>query len=195
MQITSVALLLASFASALPTTSLEITNIARSIVARAPPEAKANLKSVASSGTGCASNSAAFVIKDDAVLGFDSLVVDSTLPAVIKKCLVTIDLQVDPKWKYTINKVSQIRGYIDNASGSFKAIYTVNGTTSEVSTDIKSSSTSDGNFSIRLEQNGATSEYGGGISTIDISLALLRDTTRDGSVAVDSLDIGFGYSK
>lgn len=124
---------LAGFTAALPTTSTNVLNVARRIVARAPPEANAVLKSVTSSGTGCASNSAAFLIKDDATLAFDSLIVDSTdVASASKKCLITIDLQLDPKWKYTINRASDVRGYTDGASGTFKSTYTVGGKTVSV---------------------------------------------------------------
>lgn len=120
--------LLSSLATALPIISIHAVAIARSIVARAPPEANATLRSVTSSGTGCASNSAAFLIKDDATLAFDSLTVDSSSVAqASKKCLITLDLQLDPKWKYTINTATDVRGYTDGASASFKAVYTVGG--------------------------------------------------------------------
>lgn len=207
--------LLAGLTTAFPTTSPSALTIAKRIVARAPPEAKAVLKSVSSSGTGCAPNSAAFIIKDDAVLAFDSLIVDSSSPASSsKQCLITIDLALDPKWKYTINRRSGVRGWTDGASANFKAVYTVSGKSvrknqppsaakyfllmwraqSQVGAEIKPS-TSDGNYVVNLTQAGAASAYGGGVATIDISLALVKVPGKEGIVTVDSIDIGFEYSK
>ena len=120
--------LLASIATALPTTPVEVIHAARRIAARAPPEANVVLKSVTTSGTGCAPNSAAFLIQDDATIGFESLVADTTATA-STRCLITIDLQLDSKWKYTINTFSTARGYVQDVSGTFKALYTVNGKT------------------------------------------------------------------
>jgi hypothetical protein len=117
--------LLATLATAAPTTSHEALNLARSIVARAPVEAKAVLKSVTSSGTGCASNSAAFIFQDNATIAFDALVAEPTAPT--KACRITVDVQVDPKWKYIINEQSTAQGYADGGAGTFSAVYTVNG--------------------------------------------------------------------
>ena len=125
---TIVAVLPALVAS-LPTTSTGAYEIAKSIVSRAPDEAKAVLKSVTSSGTGCASNSAAFLFRDDATIAFDSLVLDSTGTVRSKRCLITMDLQLDPAWKYTINKATQGRGYVENQGGSYKIAYTAAGKT------------------------------------------------------------------
>jgi hypothetical protein len=122
--------LLASVATAVPTTSTEALNVARSIVARAPPEAKAVLKSVASSGTGCAPNSAGFVYGDNAAVIFDNMVVHTEDPAEANKnCKITIDIGLDSKWRYTINKQSVVKGYTDGATAAFKAVYTVGGKT------------------------------------------------------------------
>ena len=120
--------LLASLATALPTTPVEAIHAAHRIAARAPPEANAVLKSVTTTGTGCAPNSAAFLIQDDATIGFDSLLVD-TISAASTRCLITIDLQLDSKWKYTINTHSAARGYVQDASGTFRTLYTLNGKT------------------------------------------------------------------
>jgi len=46
-----------------------------------------------------------------------------------------------------------------------------------------------------LQQNGATSAYGGGVSTVDITLSLTRKPNTVGYLAVDSMDIIFDYSK
>ena len=95
------------------------------IIASAPPEAHAVLKSVSTSGSGCANNSASFLIKDSATLAFDSMVVDSTEAVPTKKCTVVIDLALDSKWSYTINQATVIRGYGVHGSGNFAAVYTV----------------------------------------------------------------------
>jgi hypothetical protein len=65
---------------------------------------------------------------------------------------------------------------------------------STVGADIKPSSP-DGNYVVTLVQNGATSAYGGGVATIDINLALVKVAGKDGVATVDSIDIGFEYSK
>ncbi|KAF2691701.1 hypothetical protein K458DRAFT_257770, partial [Lentithecium fluviatile CBS 122367] len=108
---------LPALVAALPTTSTGVYEVAKSIVARAPDEAKAVIKSVKSTGAGCAANSAAFIFQDDATVAFDSLVLDSTETVRTKRCLITIDLQLDPAWKYTINKATTIRGYVENEGG------------------------------------------------------------------------------
>lgn len=120
---------LPALVAALPTTTSGAYEVARRIVARAPEEAKAVLKSVTSTGSGCAANSAAFVFQDDATVAFDSLVLDSTEAVRTKRCLVTIDLQLDPVWKYTINKATTTRGYVENEGGSYKVAYTAGGKT------------------------------------------------------------------
>jgi hypothetical protein len=115
---------IAGVATALPTTSIQALDIAKRIVARAPPEANAVLKSATTSGTGCGPNSAQFLYVDGATAAFDSLIVDTTDPAsASKKCLITIDIKLDPKWKYTINKQSTVRGYVAGGKGTFKAVY------------------------------------------------------------------------
>ncbi|ORY01280.1 hypothetical protein BCR34DRAFT_575018 [Clohesyomyces aquaticus] len=121
--------LLAIFATALPTTNNHAITIAKTMVARAPPEANAVLKSVTSAGTGCSGNSAQFIIKDNASMAFDSMIVESGEADLSKKCVVTIDLQLDPAWKYTINKATTIRGFVDHANATAKVLYTVAGQT------------------------------------------------------------------
>jgi hypothetical protein len=122
--------LLAAAATAAPTTSVEALNLAKRIVARAPEDAKAVLKSVTSSGSGCASNSAGFIFSDNASVAFDAMVVQTEDPAEANKnCRFTIDIQTDPTWKYTINKKSVAQGYTDGAWANFKAVYTVGGKT------------------------------------------------------------------
>src|SRR4051812_39474752 len=89
---------LAVTTSALPS----IQGITQQISKRAPPEAKGVIRNVTSSGSGCASNSAAFIISDNATLAFDSMVVDTvTTPSVT--CIVSVDLGLDKGWKYIIN--------------------------------------------------------------------------------------------
>lgn len=116
---------------ALPTTSLLVYGAAKSIITRAPPEAGAVLRSASASGTGCAANSASFVfgVGDGATVGFDNMIVDSTLVDKSKRCVITFDLQLDSKWKYTINKATNVRGYAEKEGGSYKVAYTVGGKT------------------------------------------------------------------
>jgi len=116
--------------AALPTTTSAIYNLARSIAAGAPTEANAVLKSVASSGTGCANNSASFIFQNDASsLAFDNMIVDTTMSDKSRRCIITIDLEVDKKWKYTINKATSARGYANGEGGSYKVVYTAGGKT------------------------------------------------------------------
>lgn len=121
------AALLPAVVIALPTTSSAVHDIAKALVARAPPEANAVLKSVTASGTGCAANSASFVlgIGDGATVGFDNMILDSTQIDKTKRCVITLDLQLDSKWKYTINKATNVRGYVENDGGFYKVTYTV----------------------------------------------------------------------
>lgn len=64
------------------------------------------------------------------------------------------------------------------------------------SADVKpSKANASGEYLLHLVQDGATSAYGGGVATVDISLALIREANKQGVVTVDSLDIGFAYSK
>lgn len=123
---------LPALATALPTTSTEAYKAARALVARAPPEAKAVLKSVTSSGTGCSTNSGGFIFKDDATIAFDSMLVESTMTNPSTHCLITIDLGLDSKWKYTINKATNIRGYVDGGNAVYKVTYTAGGKTVSV---------------------------------------------------------------
>jgi hypothetical protein len=134
MQLFNLIAFLPALVAALPTTSTGAYEIAKSIVARAPDEAKAVLKNVTSSGTGCAPNSAAFVFGDGAVVAFDSLILDSTETARSKRCLITIDIGLDPKWKYTINKSTTVRGFVENQGGSYKVAYTAAGKTVSIAT-------------------------------------------------------------
>jgi hypothetical protein len=46
-----------------------------------------------------------------------------------------------------------------------------------------------------LKQDGAISAYGGGVATVDISLALNREPNTTGYLTVDSMDIIFDYSQ
>ncbi|KAH7120013.1 hypothetical protein B0J11DRAFT_617026 [Dendryphion nanum] len=195
MRSTIIVSLLASIATALPTTPVEAINAARRIAARAPEEAKAVLKSVTSSGTGCAGNSGSFLIQDDATIGFDALTVDSASGAVASRCLITIDLRLDSKWKYTINTRSAVRGYVDGVSATFSGLYTVNGQKSEIKADIKPVTSGDGTYLKTFTQAGVSSALGGGVATVDVNLALVRETNKVGFVAVDTIDIGFSYSK
>jgi hypothetical protein len=45
---------------------------------------------------------------------------------------------------------------------------------------------------VNLKQDGATSAYGGGVATIDVSVALASGSS--GYATVDSLDIIYDYS-
>ena len=42
-----------------------------------------------------------------------------------KRCLLVVDLEVDPGWMYTINKSTAIQGYLNSANATFEAKYTV----------------------------------------------------------------------
>jgi hypothetical protein len=121
--------LLSALVSALPTTSIEAYQIAEEIFARAPEGANAVVKSVNSTGTGCTANSASFIFQDSATVAFDSLVLASTDTVRSKRCLITIDLQLDPAWKYTINKATTVIGYVENQGGSYNITYTAAGKT------------------------------------------------------------------
>ena len=68
-------------------------------------------------------------------------------------------------------------------------------TQSEISTDLKPSTSGDGTFTKKFTQAGITSALGGGIATVDVSVASIREAGKEGFVAVDSLDIGFTYAK
>ncbi|KAJ4293118.1 hypothetical protein N0V90_008400 [Kalmusia sp. IMI 367209] len=173
---------------------MSVHGIAKSIIARAPPEANVVLKSVTASGTGCAGNSASFVFQDDATVGFDSMIVDSTQVDKTKRCVITIDLQLDPKWKYTINKATNLRGFIINEGGSYKVAYTVGGAASEVSSVITPTDET-GNWVAKSKSAGATSAYGGGVASIDVLLKLVPSGTKEAAVTIDSLDVMFEYSK
>ncbi|KAL5465087.1 hypothetical protein PMIN06_000826 [Paraphaeosphaeria minitans] len=187
---------LPAVAVALPTTAPTVYHAAKAIVARAPPEANAVLKSVTASGTGCSENSASFVfgIGDGATVGFDNMIVDSTQVDKTKRCVITLDLQLDSKWKYTINKATNIRGYVENDGGTYKVAYTVGGKTSDVS-DIIPSNPSGGNWVATSVSPGATSTYGGGVANIDIFLRLLPVGAQVATATIDSLDVQFEYSK
>jgi hypothetical protein len=119
--------LLPALVPALPTTSNEASQFAKDIIARAPEGANAVVKSVNSTGTGCAANSASFLFQDSATVAFDSLVLASTDTVRSKRCLITIDLQLDPAWKYTINKATTVIGYVENQGGSYNITYTAAG--------------------------------------------------------------------
>ena len=129
MQIPTFVALLPALVGALPTTPSIIHDVAKNIIARAPPEAGAVLKSASASGTGCAANSASFVfgVGDGATVGFDNMIVDGTLVDKTKRCVISLDLQLDSKWKYTINKATNVRGYAEKEGGSYKVAYTVGG--------------------------------------------------------------------
>ncbi|KAF2000201.1 hypothetical protein P154DRAFT_620329 [Amniculicola lignicola CBS 123094] len=186
--------LLASLATSFPTTPYHAYEVAKAIVARAPPEANAVIKSVTSSGTGCAGNSASFLIEEGATVAFDAMVVDFTETNPAKSCLVILDLQLNPKWKYTINKATDIRGFIDGASATYKVVYTVSGKTSQASGSIKATNAPDGTYFIHAQQDsGATSACGGGVATMDVSLRLAPQT--QGLVTIDNMDIAFEYSQ
>ena len=129
MRFQSVAVLLPALVAAFPRPSLVVRELADSIVARAPPEANALLKSVTANGTGCTGNSASFVFGDSATVGFDSMVVDSTQIDKTKRCVITFNLQLDSEWKYTINKATNVRGYVENDGGSYKVKYSAGGKT------------------------------------------------------------------
>ncbi|KAF2476669.1 uncharacterized protein BDR25DRAFT_375720 [Lindgomyces ingoldianus] len=187
--------LLATLGATLPTAEDYSLDIAKAIVARAPPEAKAVLKSTTSTGTGCGPNSAAFLINDNATVAFDAMVVESTSKDLSKKCLITIDLQLDPKWKYTINKASDIRGYIDHGNAKIKVLYTVGGDSSEVNGDINAATKQDYSYVFHSTSPGATSAPGGGVATIDVQVRLLPEAGTASAVTVDSIDIGFNYAK
>lgn len=114
MYITLPFLVLAAYASALPS----FHNVTRRITSAAPPEAKAVLRNVTSFGTGCAPNSAAFVIADNATLAFDSMIVDTSTAPVSRACSVSVNLSVDKGWKYVVNaQGAKIRGYADLPTG------------------------------------------------------------------------------
>ena len=57
------------------------------------------------------------------------MIIDSTQVDKTKRCVITLDLQLDSKWKYTINKATNVRGYADSTGGSYKVVYTVGGIT------------------------------------------------------------------
>ncbi|KAK7188537.1 hypothetical protein DPSP01_005503 [Paraphaeosphaeria sporulosa] len=196
MYFKSLAAFLPAVAVALPTTTPIVHRVAKAIVARAPPEANVVLKSVTASGTGCSGNSASFVlgIGDGATVGFDNMIVDSTQIDKTKRCVITLDLQLDSKWKYTINKATNVRGYVENDGGTYKVAYTVGGKTSDVSNSIPSNP-SGGNWVDTSTSPGITSAYGGGVANIDILLRLLPAGTQVATATIDSLDIQFEYSK
>jgi hypothetical protein len=52
-----------------------------------------------------------------------------------------------------------------------------------------------GSFSLVLFNDGATSALGGGVATLDVSLALQRKEGRTGFLSLDSLDITFDYTQ
>lgn len=137
MRPASIFALLPAVTIALPTTETTGYELAKAIIARtAPPEAKVVLKSVTSSGSGCAANSAAFVFKDDATLAFDAMLISGSDATKTKKCLITMDLQLDSKWQYTINKATDVRGFAQGDGGaSYKVTYTAGGKTVSVSVE------------------------------------------------------------
>lgn len=103
--------------------------LAELITRSAPAEAKAVLKSVTSSGSGCAKNSAAFLFRDDATIAFDAMVLDSTQTKRSVKCLITAELGLDPAWKFTVGRASTTRGYVDNEGGSYALKFVAGGKT------------------------------------------------------------------
>ncbi|KAF2260430.1 hypothetical protein CC78DRAFT_620261 [Lojkania enalia] len=189
--------LIASLATAFPTPEEQaLENIAKAILSRAPIEANPVLKSVTSSGTGCASNSAAFIIEESATLAFDSMVVNRNTVGLQKKCLIVLDLEVDPSWKYTINKASDLRGYVDQADATFSAVYQVGSSSSAAVGNINGANSSQENWSIHSSKDaGATSGCGGGLTTIDVTLRLLPGTFPESIITLDSMDIAFEYSR
>ncbi|KAF2192174.1 hypothetical protein K469DRAFT_745680 [Zopfia rhizophila CBS 207.26] len=184
--------LLTTATLALPTVQDSPLEIAKAIVSRAPPEAKAVLKSVSSTGTGCAPNSAAFIIADDATLAFDSMVVDSSMTELTKRCLVTVDLSLDPKWKYTVNaKGTTIRGWADQAVAKFRAEYK-----SVATGDITGSKIKGTEYVLTSKEDaGATSACSGGVATLNNSIRLYPEANKTSIITVDSVDITFSYAK
>lgn len=70
-------------------------------------------------------------------MGFDSLIVDSTEAERTKRCVVTLDLQLDSKWRYTINKGMSVRGYAESTGGEYRVVYKVGGNTVCVSCSLR----------------------------------------------------------
>jgi hypothetical protein len=100
MRLVYIGPLLASLAGAVPTASESTFDFTRSMLARAPPEAHAILKYSRTNGSGCADNSASFLVQDDATVLFDTFTLVPTSPGTISRiCTITFDLQLDPSWK------------------------------------------------------------------------------------------------
>ncbi|KAF2752004.1 hypothetical protein M011DRAFT_13128 [Sporormia fimetaria CBS 119925] len=119
--------LLAGLTAAAPTTSIKAANLARSIVARAPAGANPVLKSVTSTGSGCNANSAQFVYNDQASVVFDAMVVSTDVRTT--SCVLEFDLELDPAWKYTVDKRGQLQGYSEGGNGRFKSTFSLAGQT------------------------------------------------------------------
>ena len=57
------------------------------------------------------------------------MIVDSTEAERTKRCVVTLDLELDSKWRYTINKGTSVRGYAEGTGGEYRVVYRVGGNT------------------------------------------------------------------
>ncbi|KAF2653532.1 hypothetical protein K491DRAFT_759573 [Lophiostoma macrostomum CBS 122681] len=196
MRLIFIGALLASFAGALPAPLERTLDLTRSILARAPPEANPVLKYSRANGSGCVDNSASFLFKEDATVVFDSFTLVHTKPSTISRiCTLTFDLQLDSHWKYTINERTEARGYKNGAPGYFQATYQVNGRSTITGADINGSVTKDNSWALHLRGTEIDSAYGGGVTTIDIALVMVSTEDTPGVVALDTMNVGFAYSK
>ena len=55
--------------------------------------------------------------------------------------------------------------------------------------------TKDNGWVLHLPGTGIDSAYGGGVTTIDVALVMVSKEDAPGVVALDTMDIGFAYSK
>ncbi|KAH8679051.1 hypothetical protein BGZ60DRAFT_482723 [Tricladium varicosporioides] len=179
-----------------------IDNIATVLLSTAPPEAKAVLKSVKATGTGCPGfNSALFVYQSNATAAFDALIVDVSQADKTKTCVATVDIGLADGWRYTVGKSTRIRGYGEVLAGSSadRAIistgYTIGSSMSTSALSVSANDLSKGNFAGEAVGKGVSSASGGGVFTLETSLKFNTKGGATGIVTVDSEDIAFEYSK
>lgn len=125
-------LVLPSLAASYPATPSTAYDTIKALISRGPRDANATLQSVTSSGPGCSKDTGAFFnfYEDIEVsFGLDAMTVGNATADRTTRCLVTIDLQLNPEWKYTINKGTDIRGFSWVSGGNFTILYTVNSKT------------------------------------------------------------------
>jgi hypothetical protein len=95
------------------------------ILARAPSDSNATVNSITYSGSGCPTSDSATVIWNyNATIAFDGLYVyssDNPADATVQ-CTTTIDISLDPAWRYGVGTLTTFRGYLALPNGTSLSI-------------------------------------------------------------------------